>query len=103
MAGCITAAGPMKIIFASDSSLLIVLGNAISPELHARVIGLFQTLQARRDPRIRNLHPGYTSLLVDFDPLRMTHDELTALVERSVGWPSSEGQRKSNVVSVPVC
>ena len=97
------AAGRMKIIPASDSSLLIVLGNTISPELHARVIGLFQALRARQDSRIRNLHPGYTSLLVDFDPLRMTHDELAAIVQQSSSAAGSEGHRKSNVVSVPVC
>lgn len=93
----------MKVIPASDSSLLIVLGNEISPELHARVIGLFQALRARRDPRIRNLHPGYTSVLVDFDPLRMAHDELAAIIEQSASAAGSEGERKSNVVSVPVC
>jgi len=35
----------MKVIPASDSALLLVLGHAISPELHARVIGLFQALR----------------------------------------------------------
>jgi inhibitor of KinA len=91
----------MKLIPASDSSLLIVLGEAISPELHDQVIGLFQALRAREDPRVRNLHPGYTSLLVDFDPLRMTHDELAVFVEQSLGAAVSEGP--PNVVSVPVC
>jgi len=103
MSGCNAAVGHVKVIPASDSSLLFVLGNAISPELHARVIGLFQALQARHDPRIRNLHPGYASVLVDFDPLRMTHDELTAIVEQSVGQVSSEGHRESAIVRVPVC
>src|SRR5271166_5526949 len=72
----------MKIIPASDSSLLVVFGNAISPELHERVIALFHAFQARHDPRIRNFHPGYASLLVDFDPLRLTHDELTSVVQQ---------------------
>ena len=93
----------MKVIPASDSSLLIAFGDAISPELHARVIGLFQALQGKQDPRIRNLHPGYTSVLVDFDPLRMTHDELAAIVEQSASAASAEAERKSNIVSVPVC
>ena len=93
----------MKVIPASDSSLLIVFGNAISPELHHRVIALFQALQARRDPRIRNLHPGYTSVLVDFDPLRMAHDELAAIVEQSAGAAGLEVEPESRVVSVPVC
>ncbi len=72
----------MKVIPASDSSLLVVFGNEISPELHERVIGLFHSLQARQDPRIRNLHPGYASLLIDFDPLRLTHDELSTVVQQ---------------------
>ena len=93
----------MKVIPASDSSLLLVLGHAISPELHARVIGLFQALRARQDSRIRNLHPGYTSLLVDFDPLQMNHEELAAIVEQSAPAAGAQAQRQSNLVSVPVC
>ena len=93
----------MKVIPASDSSLLLVLGNAISPELHARVIGLFQALRARQDSRMRNLHPGYTSVLVDFDPLQMTHEELAAIIEQSAPAAGAQAQRQSNLVSVPVC
>jgi KipI family sensor histidine kinase inhibitor len=62
--------------------LLVVFGNTISPSLHERVMALFHALQARHDPRIRNLHPGYASLLVDFDPLRLTHDGLTGVVQQ---------------------
>src|SRR5271166_5285532 len=72
----------MKTVSASDSSLLVVFGNTISPELHGRVMALFRAFQARDDARIRNLHPGYASLLIDFDPLRMTHNELTGLVQQ---------------------
>jgi len=93
----------MKVIPASDSSLLLVLGDAISPELHARVIGLFQALRARQDSRIRNLHPGYTSLLVDFDPLQMNHEELAAIVERAANAAGAHAERQPNLVSVPVC
>jgi inhibitor of KinA len=93
----------MKIVPASDSSLLIVFGDAISPALHERVMALFHAVQARRDPRVRNLHPGYASLLIDFDPLRMTHDELTVVVEQmgSTGKVASDGN--APVVTIPVC
>jgi len=93
----------MKVIPASDSSLLLVLGNAISPELHARVIGLFQALRAKQDSRIRNLHPGYTSLLVDFDPLQMSHEELAAIVEQSAPRADAQAEPQSNLIRVPVC
>lgn len=93
----------MKVIPASDCSLLVVLGNSISPELHERVIALFQALREKGDPRIRNLHPGYASLLVDFDPLKITHEELAPLVEHVFNSAGPEAGRETRVVTVPVC
>ncbi len=102
----------MKIIPASDSSLLVVFGNAISPALHQRVIALFRSLQGQHDRRIRNLHPGYASLLIDFDPLRLTHDELSSMVEqltslatlRSASAPTwSPFRSVMTSSSVPIC
>jgi KipI family sensor histidine kinase inhibitor len=93
----------MKVIPASDSSLLIVFGDAISPQLHAHVVGLFQALRAKQDSRIRNLHPGYTSLLIDFDPLQISHEELAEMVAQLSSAAGSERELRSEIVSVPVC
>lgn len=93
----------MKIIPASDSSLLVVFGNAISPALHERVIALFRAFQSWHDPRIRNLHPGYASLLIDFDPLRLTHGELTSVVQQLELAGDSLVDTRANVVTIPVC
>jgi len=92
----------MKIIPASDSSLLVVFGDTISREMQDRVLGLFRALQGRQDARIRNLHPAYASLLVDFDPLAMTHEEVATLVESPsiTGYAAAGG---SAVVEIPVC
>jgi inhibitor of KinA len=95
--------GTMRIIPASDSSLLVVFGDVISPELNQRVIALFRAIQARRDPRIRNLHPAYASLLIDFDPLRMTHDELATIVQQLDNDVSDAGGKAGDVVTIPVC
>jgi len=91
----------MKIVPAGDSSLLIVFGEAISPALHLQVMALFHALQAKRDPRIRNLHPGYASLLIDFDPLLLTHDELTAVVQQLES--AADTGAGDSVVVIPVC
>ena len=93
----------MKIIPASDSSLLVVFGNAISPELHELVIALFHAFQARHDPRIRNLHPGYASLLIDFDALRLTHDELTSDIQQLASTSDFTADKGGKVVTIPVC
>jgi inhibitor of KinA len=66
-------------------------------------LGLFHALQARGDSRIRNLHPGYVSLLVDFDPLAITHQEVTALVEECSATGLDRSGSTGNVVEIPVC
>ena len=93
----------MNIIPASDSSLLVVFGNAMSQEVQQRVLALFHALQALQDLRIRNLHPGYASLLIDFDPLAVTHDEIAGLVEPRLTADYSAAEDSSEVVEIPVC
>ena len=70
----------MRVEAASDSSLFISFGDSISLEAHRRVILLFRAVQRLGDPRIYNLHPAYSSLLIDFDPLQLTHEQLESLV-----------------------
>jgi inhibitor of KinA len=93
----------LKIFEASDSSLLIVLGDVISEKVQGRVISLFRALSELRDARIRNLHPAYASLLIDFDPRESSHKELAALVEKSADKLSPEAERAPKIVTIPVC
>lgn len=93
----------MKSIPASDSSLMAVFGDAISPEIGDRVLGLFRALQAQQDNWIRNLHPGYTSLLIDFDPLAMNHAEVAAVVESLAQSAVSGEGSVADIVEIPVC
>lgn len=93
----------MRIIPASDSSLLVTIGDAISPELHQRVMALFHALHGDRDRRIRNLHPGYASLLIDFDPLQLSHDELSLMVQRLAPVTGDALDAPGNMVTIPVC
>lgn len=93
----------MKIAAASDSSLLVEFATAVSEEMHTRVLALFHALLAQCDPRIRNLHPGYASLLVDFDPLRLSHEQLTANVQKLINAESGVKAASSRTIAIPVC
>lgn len=93
----------MKIVSASDSSLLVVLGDAVSLDNHQRVMSLFLVLQQLNDPRIRNLHPAYASMLIDFDPLRISHEEAASLLENLAVPEMTQYQRPVNIVTLPVC
>lgn len=93
----------MQLIPASDSSLLVVFGDAMSPEIQQRVLGLFQTLRARQAASIRNLHPGYVSLLVDFNPLDVTHDEIAEMVATATTSEPASREDEERLVEIPVC
>jgi allophanate hydrolase subunit 1 len=93
----------MKVAPASDSSLLVVFGDVMSLDNHERVMSLFHALQRLNDPRIRNLHPAYASILIDFDPLRLSHEEAASLIENLVGEQSLQYDRAANIVTIPVC
>ncbi len=93
----------VEIIAASDSSLLVVFGSEISLELHQRVLALFTALAGEQDPRLRNLHPGYASLLIDFDPLQMSHEELQSRVEELILERPRAEQVPREIITIPVC
>ncbi len=85
---------------ASDRSLLISFGEEISLEAHAQVTRLTRALAGIRG--ILNLHPAFTSVLVDFEPRLRTHAEIEALVrERSEG-PLEPDAVPPRVVEIPV-
>jgi inhibitor of KinA len=97
----------MRIAPASDSALCISFGDSISLETHRRVISLFHAVERLREryPSIRNLHPAYGSLLIDFDPLQITHEQLenfvAPLIVESSLLPSN--LEASGLIEIPVC
>ena len=51
---------------------------------------------------ILNLHPAYTSVLVDFDPRLRTHAEVEALVRERIASHSGEPPPEPRHVEIPV-
>ncbi len=92
----------MRIEIASDMSLLVRFGESASEESFAAVTGLFRRLRALNDQRIRNIHPAYATVLIDFDPLRMSHVELGAMVDELVRLGVG-ADVPARLVRIPVC
>jgi inhibitor of KinA len=65
---------------ASDQSLLIYFGQEISIDAHQQVRRLLRVLELEPVTVIRNLHPAYCSLLVDFDVLKLSHNDLEMIL-----------------------
>ena len=88
----------MKFTPASDRSLLVTLGEGISVETNARVHLLSRQLQGLKG--VTSQSPAYSSLLVRFDPLRVTHTDLETLIKDTA--LDLETAPPPRVVEIPV-
>jgi len=79
------------------------LNSQITIQANEKVRKLLRLLQLEPVERIRNLHPGYCSLLVKFDALRMKHEELEAVLQGYVDRLESVTLPESRQVEIPVC
>jgi inhibitor of KinA len=84
-----------------DSAYVVRFGEAISPELHERVIGALRALDAAREPWVVDLVPGYASLMVIYDAVLAEPVHVQRWLERVL--PGALPQAPSHrVVEVPV-
>jgi KipI family sensor histidine kinase inhibitor len=66
-------------------------------------MALFHAIQSMNDLRIRNLHPGYASLLIDYDPLQMSYTELSSWLKAIENMPGFASGDQHGMIEVPVC
>jgi KipI family sensor histidine kinase inhibitor len=85
---------------ASDRSLLISFGGEISLEASLEVRRLTHALEGTR--AILNLHPAFTSLLIDFDPRLRTHADIEALVRERMASAAASEDEPQRTVEIPV-
>jgi KipI family sensor histidine kinase inhibitor len=85
---------------ASDRSLLISFGDEISLDVHRQVSRLTANLEGARG--VLNLHPAFTSVLVDFDPRRCTHDEIEAVVLERLASSRDVSHEPARTIEIPV-
>ena len=90
----------MTIRPASDRSLLIAFGDEITLDAHHAVARLTRCLEGVRG--VQNLHPAYTSVLVDFDPRLRTHSDMEALVRSQMAAHTDEALPAPRSVEIPV-
>jgi KipI family sensor histidine kinase inhibitor len=88
----------MRFVYASDQSLLVYVGDAISEEARRHVAQLTRALE--KLDGVMNLHPAYCSVLVRFDALRLTHEELQYTIERLD--PREFEEPEARAVRIPV-
>lgn len=85
-----------------DRSLLVELGDTISPDVNRRVQQLMLQLQQAPLPGVREIAPGYRSLLVVYDPLTVAAAELMERIAEAAAQQGLAGLPQAKLLTVPV-
>ena len=93
----------VRFLPASDQSLMVYFGEEISLGAHECVVKFLRLLEREPISVVRNVHPGYCSVLVKFDALACTHAELEALLRGYVTRLEVVKIEKARLVEIPVC
>ena len=79
------------------------LQNQITRDANEKVRRLLRLLELEPVGAVRNLHPGYCSLLIKFDALRMGHEELEGILRRHIEKLGEVELPEPRLVEIPVC
>jgi inhibitor of KinA len=82
---------------------MVYFGERITLEANARVVRLLRLLEREPIAAVRNVHPGYCSVLVKFDALRCMHADLEVTLRGYLGRLGSVRSAAQRVVEIPVC
>lgn len=88
---------------ASDRSLLVYFDTKISLEAHQQLRKLLYALASQPIAGVRNLHPAYCSILVDFDPLKLRQEDLETALRRRVERLDELQFPAPREVEIPTC
>jgi inhibitor of KinA len=88
---------------ASDQSLLVSFGDAITVESHVRVRKFLELLRAKPVAGVRDVNPAYCSVLVKFDGAALGHAELEKTLRAYVERLGDVKLPAARLVEIPVC
>lgn len=71
----------LTIVPAGDKALAIKVGDTISPEINLAVRNLSVILENQQIPAVLDIVPTYCSILINYDPLISSLDELTIKIK----------------------
>ena len=93
----------VRIRAASDRSLIVYFGDKVTLRAQERVRKFLRLLEVEPIAGVRNLHPAYCSVMLDFDALKWTHGELEKIVRRHLRRLDELKLPEPQEVEIPTC
>ncbi|MFN3535278.1 MAG: 5-oxoprolinase subunit PxpB [Desulfatiglandales bacterium] len=85
-----------------ERALLAYFGEGIQLETHRYITAMKEALEGLGHPAIVEIVPGYTSLLILYDPLRIGVGEIIGLISE-IRMDSRYDDQETRRVKIPVC
>jgi KipI family sensor histidine kinase inhibitor len=93
----------MRFLNAGDSGLVIEFGSEISEQINRQITYVTAALDRAKPPGLLDTIPTYRSILLNFDPLRISAGELAAIAGGAMeDFSASPVSGEGEVVEIPV-
>lgn len=94
--------GLPRIVPVGEAAVLIELGEVLDSTINQQVFALDEWLTASPLDGLVAQVPGYCSLLISFDPLKLTYTDVTDWLKERLGSCPAASQRQPRQVNIPV-
>lgn len=91
-----------KILPCGDQAVSIEFGDGIDPKINRKVLHLFDRLRARPIPGIKDLIPSYRSLLIQYEPLILSREELEICIRQQLPGLGQVIFPERRIITIPV-
>lgn len=88
---------------AGDSALVAEFGQVIDEAINEQVHGMARWLLAQRIPGVLEVLPTFRSLMVYYDPLKISYGKLVKRLQRCPDLSGTEGTKEKRILEVPCC
>ncbi len=86
-----------------DYGVIVEWPGEISPEINAKVMALLACLNAYKGKGILAILPAYSSLVVQYDPLKISFNDLKEIIKKALLDKSVKTSEKGKLFLIPVC
>lgn len=93
----------MKIVNAGVSSIIVYFADGISSKNATLIQSAYKSLKCANSPFIKEITPSYTSILVEFDMMKVDFIDAKSWVEKLLKDLKPLDLKHSNLVEIPVC